>query len=35
LVADPDEEITKVYDGLVEAYTLCENFVVKACEKVA
>jgi xylulokinase len=35
LVANPDEEITKVYDGLVEAYTLCENFVVKACEKVA
>jgi xylulokinase len=34
LVAGPDEEITKVYDGLVETYKLCENFVVKACEKV-
>jgi xylulokinase len=34
LVAEPDEEITKVYDGLVEAYTLCDNFVVKACAKV-
>lgn len=33
LVAEPDEEITGVYDGLVEAYTLCEDFVVKACEK--
>jgi xylulokinase len=34
LVAEPDEEITKVYDGLVKTYKLCENFVVKACEKV-
>ena len=32
-VAGPDAEITKVYDGLVESYTLCEDFVVKACEK--
>ena len=31
-VAGPDAEITKVYDGLVESYTLCEDFVVKACE---
>ena len=34
LVAEPNEEITKTYDGLVEAYTLCENFVVETCEKV-
>jgi xylulokinase len=34
LVAEPDEEITKIYDGLVESYTLCEDFVVKTCEKV-
>jgi len=34
LVAEPDVEITKVYDGLVESYTPCEDFVVKACEKV-
>ena len=34
LVAEPNEEITKAYDGLVEAYTLCENFVVETCEKV-
>ncbi|KAI9510488.1 actin-like ATPase domain-containing protein [Russula earlei] len=33
LVAQPDKEITKVYDRLVEAYTLCEDFVVKACDK--
>ena len=33
-VAGPDAEITKVYDGLVGSYTLCEGFVVKACEKV-
>jgi len=34
LVAEPDEEITKIYDGLVESYTLCEDFVVETCEKV-
>ena len=31
LVAEPDENITKVYDGLVETYSLCEKFVVSAC----
>ncbi|KAI0306053.1 hypothetical protein B0F90DRAFT_1624083 [Multifurca ochricompacta] len=30
LVAEPNEKITKVFDKLVEAYTMCENFVVKA-----
>ena len=33
LVAEPDEKIAKVYDGLVEAYSLCENFVINACNK--
>ncbi len=28
VVAKPDEDITKVYDGLVETYLVCENFVV-------
>ena len=31
LVAVPDEKIAKVYDGLVETYSLCEKFVVNAC----
>jgi len=34
LVAEPDTEITKVYDGLVEAYALCEDFVVKMCRTI-
>jgi xylulokinase len=33
LIAMPNEEITKVYDGLVGAYTICEDYVVRACEK--
>jgi len=34
LVAEPDDKITKVYDGLVEKYSLCEKFVVNACHRV-
>jgi xylulokinase len=34
LVAEPDEKIAKVYDGLVETYSLCEKFVVNACSTV-
>ncbi|KAH9042979.1 xylulose kinase-like protein [Lactarius hengduanensis] len=33
LVAEPDEKITRVYDGLVKTYSLCENFVVDACNR--
>ncbi|KAI0272370.1 actin-like ATPase domain-containing protein [Gloeopeniophorella convolvens] len=32
LVAQPNEEITKVYDGLVVPYQFCESYVVVECE---
>ena len=34
LVAEPDEKIATVYDGLVETYSVCEKFVVNACSTV-
>ncbi|KAH9072308.1 actin-like ATPase domain-containing protein [Lactarius deliciosus] len=34
LVAEPDEKITRVYDGFVKTYSLCENFVVDACNRM-
>ncbi|EGN96744.1 hypothetical protein SERLA73DRAFT_170141 [Serpula lacrymans var. lacrymans S7.3] len=33
LVAEPKDEVTKIYDGLIEAYRACEHRVVELCGK--